>query len=68
MNRPVRALDQGTSDPLLTVRELAELLQRTPEAIYQMRYQGTAPRAVKVGRSLRFKHSVVEAWLVSLSE
>jgi len=30
--------------------------------LYQWRTKGTAPRAVKVGRHIRFRPSDVEAW------
>lgn len=48
---------------LLTVRELAELLQVPTKTIYTWRYKGEGPRAVSVGRHLRFRAEDVASWL-----
>jgi excisionase family DNA binding protein len=48
---------------LLTVRELAELLQVPEKTIYSWRYRGEGPRGVMVGRHLRYRQQDVVAWL-----
>jgi excisionase family DNA binding protein len=49
---------------LLSVDELAEYLGVTRAVIYQNRHRGgDLPPAIKVGRHLRFRLDVVQAWL-----
>jgi excisionase family DNA binding protein len=48
---------------LLTVGELADLLQVPPKTIYTWRYKGVGPPAVSIGRYLRFRTEDVAAWL-----
>ena len=48
---------------LLTVQELAELLQVPDKTIYSWRYRGEGPRGVTVGRHLRYRPQDVAAWL-----
>ncbi len=69
MNRkPVRQEQRAVEDPLLTIDDLAVLLSKSPAAIYQMRWLRRGPVALKVGGSLRFRLTDVEAWLASLRE
>jgi len=42
---------------------LAEYLGIPVGTIYSWRYKGTGPRAMKVGKHLRYSKSSVEAWL-----
>jgi predicted DNA-binding transcriptional regulator AlpA len=63
--------ESGTSPTLrvLTVEQVANLLQVSPSSIYEMtRYRGTRNTAPlshkKVGRYLRFLSLEVEAWLL----
>jgi excisionase family DNA binding protein len=62
-----RAFSQASPSPalsrLLTVRELADLLQVPPKTIYAWRYKGMGPTAVPVGKYLRFRPEDVAAWL-----
>ena len=51
---------------LLTVEQLAALLQVPPSTIYQWRYLNQGPPGFKVGRHLRFEKSDVETWLNTL--
>jgi excisionase family DNA binding protein len=53
---------------LLTVRELADLLQVPPKTIYTWRYKGTGPPALPIGRYLRFRTDDVLAWLETRAE
>jgi excisionase family DNA binding protein len=48
---------------LLSVRELAELLQVPVKTIYQWRCQGDGPAPIKVGRHLRFDPGDVALWI-----
>ena len=51
------------SKSLLTVEQLAALLAVPQKTIYSWRYKGTGPRAVSVGRHIRFRQEDVAAWL-----
>ena len=69
MNRKlVRREQRAVEDPLLTIDDLAVLLNKSPAAIYQMRWLGRGPVALKIGNSLRFHRTDVETWLASLRE
>jgi excisionase family DNA binding protein len=48
---------------LISTRELAEYLGVAPQAIYDLRTAGRGPRAVHVGRELRYRVSEIQAWL-----
>jgi excisionase family DNA binding protein len=48
---------------LLTVKELADLLQIPSKTIYTWRYKGIGPPAVPMGKYLRFRAEDVAAWL-----
>lgn len=66
--RSVRRDQRAVEDPLLTIDDLAVLLNKSPAAIYQMRWLGRGPVALKIGNSLRFHRTDVETWLPSLRE
>jgi excisionase family DNA binding protein len=53
---------------LLTVQQLADLLQVPHKTIYTWRYKGVGPPAVRVGKYLRFRVEGVAAWLDSRSD
>jgi excisionase family DNA binding protein len=48
---------------LLTVGELADLLQVPPKTIYTWRYKRVGPPGVSIGRYVRFRAEDVAAWL-----
>lgn len=48
---------------LLSVDELADLLQVPVSTIYHWRHRGSGPRAIRVGRYVRFDTADVAAWL-----
>jgi excisionase family DNA binding protein len=50
-------------DRLLTAQEVAAFLGVPMQTLYQWRVRGGAPRAVKVGRHLRFRREDVDAWV-----
>lgn len=50
-------------EPLMTTDEVAAYLRVPVATIYGWRHVDAAPRAMKVGRHLRFRRADVEAWL-----
>ena len=50
-------------DQLLTVKELAELLQVPVPTIHNWRYRRQGPKGFRVGRHIRFLKSDVDSWL-----
>lgn len=54
---------QESCRPLLSVQEFADFVGVPVPTVYQWRTKGTAPRAVKVGRHLRFRQEDVDAWV-----
>lgn len=55
-------------EKMLSTRELAEYLGVQPQAIYDLRCDGRGPRAVHVGRELRYRVSEIQAWIDRMSE
>lgn len=49
--------------PLATIAEVSAYLRVPVTTIYDWRHRGVAPKAHRVGRSLRFDWADVEAWL-----
>ena len=55
-----------TTSQLLTAAQVADLLQISRKALYEMRYLGEGPPAIHVGaRRLRFRSSDLQEWLAS---
>jgi predicted DNA-binding transcriptional regulator AlpA len=57
------------SETLIDIDQLAGMLNRTPEAIYQSRKRAPntlPPNAFKIGRKVYWRQSTVEAWFESL--
>jgi len=50
-------------DELLTLQDVAKLLEVSPNTIYYWRYQGTGPKGHKVGKRVRYWRSEVLDWL-----
>jgi excisionase family DNA binding protein len=50
---------------LLSVLEVAALLQVPVKTLYQWRFRGEGPIAMRIGRYLRFDPRDVEAWVES---
>ncbi|MDP8927274.1 MAG: helix-turn-helix domain-containing protein [Actinomycetota bacterium] len=51
-------------DELLTIKQLAELLQVPVPTIYRWRHLGEGPRGIRVsGRHVRYRRSDIEAFL-----
>ena len=51
--------------PLLTQREAAQLLRLSERSLERFRVTGTGPRFVKVGHSVRYRETDLEAWIAS---
>jgi excisionase family DNA binding protein len=47
---------------MLTLAEVAERWNVSVKTVYALRYRGEAPRAIRVGRELRFDLNDVESW------
>lgn len=50
-------------EQLMTTEQVAAYLTVPVPTIYQWRTRGDGPRAIRVGRHLRFRRSEVEAWV-----
>lgn len=49
-------------DRLLSAQDVADFLGVPLATLYQWRTKGTAPRAMKVGRHIRFRQADLDAW------
>lgn len=58
----------GGLEPLLTVTELADYLGVPVTTIYDWRVDGKGPRAIRIGRYLKFAVSDVRSWLETRRE
>ena len=52
-------------EELLTPQGVADALHVPLATVYQWRYKGVGPAAFRVGRHVRYRRAVVEAWLDS---
>jgi excisionase family DNA binding protein len=57
------ATKRAVRQPLMSVKELAELLQVSVKTIYDWRYRGLGPAAIRVGRHDRYEPAEIERWL-----
>lgn len=57
--------NKEVTSKMLSVRELAELLQVPAATIYRWRSRGEGPRGYRIGKHVRFRRVDVEAWLES---
>ncbi len=55
-------------EPLMSVEDLAEYLGVPVQTIYDWRVAGTAPRAFKFGKRLKFAVADVRDWLAAHQE
>lgn len=53
----------GGLEPLLTIDELSEYLGIPVASLYDWRTDGVGPKAVKLGRALRYRQSSVRPWI-----
>lgn len=57
-----------TDESLLTTIEVAALLGISPGRLRNLRSQGRAPRAVKIGKSVRWKLADVRSYVAAHAE
>ncbi len=50
-------------EQLMTLREVATLVQVPPKTIYRWRSLGQGPPGLRIGRHVRFRREDVEAWI-----
>ncbi|MGI8753977.1 MAG: helix-turn-helix transcriptional regulator [Acidimicrobiales bacterium] len=50
-------------DEFMTAVEFCKLIKAPLATVYQWNHRGTGPKALKIGRHLRFRRSDVDAWL-----
>ena len=48
---------------LLTLEEVSRYLAIPKNTLYRWRVDGLGPKALKVGKHLRYRHADLEAWL-----
>jgi excisionase family DNA binding protein len=58
----LRAAPSGDFPEVMTVRQAAEYLQVNEQVLYRYVREGKVPVA-KMGATIRFKRSVIDAWL-----
>ena len=56
------------TNDLLTTIELAEYLKVPVESVRKWRKNRDGPRAVRVGRHIRYRRADIDAWLESRAE
>lgn len=52
-----------TTQPLMTMADVAELLRIPVDTLYAWRHRRIGPAGYRVGRHVRFRRSDVERWL-----
>ena len=50
-------------DKMISPTELADMLNVSVRTVYTWKSNGTGPRAIKVGKHIRYRTSDVEQWL-----
>ena len=58
----------ASGERLFSPEEVASYLGVPVKTLFQWRYKGVGPRALRVGRYLRFRAADVEAWLEQVSD
>ena len=56
------------SDPLLTVRETADLLRVVPLTLARWRKKAEGPDYVRVGQRILYRKSIVSAWVAAQTQ
>ncbi len=59
---------ERVSDRSMTLAELAELLCVPVGTLYQWRHRGEGPPGHRIGRHIRYRRSVVDAWIDAQAE
>jgi len=62
---PARRLGpmQGTTDRLMTMAEVSDLLGIPVSTLYGWRHRGEGPAGYRIGRHVRYRREAVEAWI-----
>jgi predicted DNA-binding transcriptional regulator AlpA len=55
-------------DRLVDVQALAVLLNRSPQAIYDLRHRGLLPAALRIGSRIAWLSEDIETWLQNSKE
>jgi excisionase family DNA binding protein len=63
-NSETTSTPEQTWPEILTIEQVAEYLQLHPQVVYRHVRAGTLP-ASRIGRTIRFKKSVLDQWLES---
>ena len=50
-------------DKLMSLTDVSEMLSIPIHTLYRWRYKGDGPAGCRVGRHVRYRREVVEAWL-----
>ena len=58
----------GGLDRALSLSQLAARLGVKPQTIYDLRSEGRGPKGFRIGSQLRFRESVIDAWIRQLEE
>jgi excisionase family DNA binding protein len=56
------------TDALLSIDDLATLIQVPVKTVYNWRTEGKGPKGIKLGKHVRFRRADVEAWLDRLAD
>lgn len=57
-----------STESLLTPEQVSELLGIPVGTLYGWRHKGNGPRAIKIGRHLRYRRSDVDGWIDSRAQ
>jgi predicted DNA-binding transcriptional regulator AlpA len=57
--------DSRDADPLLTEKHLSRMLSISPRTLQAWRMRGFGPAFVRIGRSIRYRQSVLTEWMKS---
>lgn len=58
-------MEEAMESNLMSPADLGRKIGKSPAALAQWRYLGIGPKFIKLGRSVRYRTSDVEAWLDS---
>ncbi len=58
----------GGLDRALSLSQLADRLGVKPQTIYDLRSAGRGPKGFRIGTQLRFRESVIDAWIRELED
>jgi predicted DNA-binding transcriptional regulator AlpA len=64
-SEPISSLPAASFDPLLTDFDLERRTQRARSTWQKARLTGTGPPFIRLGRLVRYRASIVEAWLAA---